>query len=92
VVSQIARAAQVRQEAVRKVLSGLEVWPRTYAAVADAARAAGVAGVPPLAERAPRQRPCRECERLRARVAELEAALASDTKAPPKLGVVPAAG
>ena len=72
----LAHAARVRPDAVRRVLAGEEVWPRTYAAIAAAARDLGME-VPAPAPRAPRCRPhgpCAECDGLRAELAELRAA------------------
>jgi hypothetical protein len=56
-VALIARGAHVRAEAVVRALTGLEVLPRTYAAVQVEAELAGVTGMPPLAPRAPRVPP-----------------------------------
>jgi len=94
VVQELANLSKARVRAVHRVLVGLEVWPRTYRAVCRAAAGVLVTDIPPAAARAPRRappRPCPECARLRARIAELEEQLA--TPAAPALpasdGIVP---
>ena len=68
VVHDIATRAKVRRPAVRHVLGGHEVWPKTYKDVVAAATDLGVTDIPPLAPRASRchpVEPCAECVRLR---------------------------
>ena len=82
-VSAVAKAARVRKAAVLAALAGREVWPATYERIESACKTAGIE-LPPPAPRVPRssKRPCPECAKLRARVAELEAQLARSRTIP----------
>jgi len=71
-ILEVSGLAKVRPEAVRRVLRGDEVWPRTYRAVRDEYAAKGV-DVPPMAERAARRPPPRPCPACAAKDEELAA-------------------
>jgi len=105
-IGDFAKVARVRVAAVRNLLSGQEVWPKTYASIRKAAAEIGVVDLPEPADRAPRGTPngkriaeleaaCAakdaELAALRARVAELEAERqASDAAL--AVALLPAAG
>ena len=71
VVYDLAVLAKVRTTAARSVLTGGEVWLKTYRAVADACAGLGITDVPPPAARASRRKPCAECANMSAEVHRL---------------------
>ena len=98
IVAAIASRASADKRTVAKMLRGKAPCSTIWLAVDHAAKALGVTEMPaPLPRQTRRAKPCAECARLRARVAELEAeraasdaALAVALERPaPRLSAVP---